>query len=70
MPTDSKAITMTKTKILRAVFDGRVPSPEESVDLELGGHYVLTVESEQDGTDIEIGPAFNLSSLAAKNEYL
>jgi len=57
---------MTKTKILHAVFDGKVLRPEQSVDLEVGRHYVLTVESEQEGTDIEIDPAFNLSSLAVK----
>ena len=33
-------------KTIRAVFDGRVFRPEDSVDLEAGTHYVLTVEPE------------------------
>ena len=35
---------MTKTKTVYAVFDGKVLRPEESVDLEVGKRYVLTVE--------------------------
>ena len=57
---------MTKTKTLHAVFDGKVLRPEESVDLELGKRYVLSIESKQKINDIEKDPAFNLSSLAVK----
>ena len=32
------------TKTLHAVFDGKVLRPEESVDLEVGKRYILTVE--------------------------
>lgn len=35
---------MTRTKTLHAVFDGKVLEPEESLDLEVGKRYVLTVE--------------------------
>lgn len=31
------------TKILHAIFDGKVLRPEGSVDLDVGKHYVLTV---------------------------
>lgn len=57
---------MTKTKTLHAVFDGKVLKPEESVDLEVGKRYVLTIESKQKISDIEKDPAFDLSSLAVK----
>ncbi len=57
---------MTKTKTLHAVFDGKVLRPEESVDLEVGKRYVLTVESKQKITDVEKDAAFDLSSLAVK----
>ena len=57
---------MTMTKILHAVFDGKVLKPEKPIDLEVGKHYVLTVESKQEITDVEKDPAFNLSSLAVK----
>ncbi len=35
---------MIKMKTLHAVFDGKVLRPEESVDLEVGTRYILTVE--------------------------
>ena len=35
---------MIRTKTLHAVFDGKVLEPEESVGLEVGKRYVLTVE--------------------------
>ena len=57
---------MTGTKTLHAVFDGKVLRPEESVDLEVGTRYVLSIESKQKINDIEKDPAFNLSSLAVK----
>ena len=58
---------MTKTKTLHAVFDGKVLRPEESVDLEMGTRYVLSIESKQEiNDDIEKDPAFDLSSLAVK----
>lgn len=57
------------TKRLHAVFDGKMLCPEEPVDLELNGHYVLTIEPEEETKEIsavENDPAFNLSSLAVK----
>jgi Protein of unknown function DUF104. len=57
---------MTKTKTLHAVFDGKVLKPEEPIDLEVGKHYVLTIESKRKITDVEKDPAFDLSSLAVK----
>jgi predicted DNA-binding antitoxin AbrB/MazE fold protein len=35
---------MTKTKVVHAVFDGKVLKPEGSVDLEVGTRYLLTIE--------------------------
>ena len=57
---------MTETRTLHAVFDGKVLKPVKPVDLKVGKHYVLTVESKQEVTDVEKDPAFNLSSLAVK----
>ncbi len=54
------------TKTLHAVFDGKVLKPEETVDLEKGERYVLTIESKQKITDVEKDPAFDLSSLSVK----
>jgi len=57
---------VTETRTLHAVFDGKVLKPVKPVDLKVGKHYVLTVESKQEVTDVEKDPAFNLSSLAVK----
>lgn len=54
------------TKTLHAVFDGKVLKPEESVDLEVGKRYVLTIEPKQKIPDVKEDPAFDLSSLAVK----
>lgn len=54
------------TKILHAVFDGKVLKPEESAGLEVGKRYVLTIEPKQKIADVKGGPAFDLSSLAVK----
>ncbi|MCL0078518.1 antitoxin family protein [Dehalococcoidia bacterium] len=54
------------TKRLHAVFDGKVLKPEESVDLEVGKRYVLTIEPKQKIPDVKEDPAFDLSSLAVK----
>ena len=57
------------TKRLHAVFDGKVLRPEGPVDLELNGHYMLTIEPMEKVEGIypvENDPAFNLSSLAVK----
>ena len=35
---------MNITKTLHAFFDGKVLKPEGSVDLEVGTHYLLTIE--------------------------
>jgi hypothetical protein len=35
------------TKILHAVFDGKVLRPEETVDLELNVRYLLTIERKE-----------------------
>ena len=57
---------MTGTKMLHAVFDGKVLKPVKPVDLKVDTRYVLTVESKQEVIDVEKDPAFNLSSLAVK----
>ena len=57
---------MTMTKTLYAIFDGKALIPEESVDLEVGKRYILTVGPKQKISDIEHDPAFDLSSLAVK----
>ncbi len=38
---------MIKTKILHAIFDGKVLRPEEPVDLELNARYLVTIESKE-----------------------
>jgi len=43
--------------------------PEEPVELEINGHYILNIEpfnEIENNNDVESDPAFNLSSLAVK----
>ena len=57
------------TKILHAVFDGKVLHPKGPVDLEINRHYLLTIEPMEKVNEIdnaENDPAFNLSSLAVE----
>ena len=57
---------MTMTKILHAVFDGKVLMQEGSVQLEVSKRYLLTIESKQKISGVDKDPAFDLSSLAVK----
>lgn len=57
------------TKKVRAVFDGKVFFPEEPVELEVNGHYVLNIEpvkKEEQIDNIESDAVFDLASLAVK----
>ena len=57
------------TRSLHAIFDGKVLCPEETVDLQVNRHYLLTIEPVgkiEGQNDLESDPAFNLSSLAVK----
>ncbi len=57
------------TKTLHATFDGEVLRPEGPVDLEVNGHYVLTVNPvpeppPAEDTDVTRDPAYDIASLA------
>ena len=60
------------TKKVRAVFDGKVLCPQEPVELEVNGHYVLKIEpvkmkeSTVYNKNVESDPAFDLTPLAVK----
>lgn len=60
------------TRKVRAVFDGKVFCPEEPVELEINGHYVLKIEplktekSIENNKNVESDAAFDLASLAVK----
>ena len=60
------------TKKVRAVFDGKVLCPQEPVELEINGHYVLKIEPVKkkeltaNNKDVESDPAFDLAPLAVK----
>jgi hypothetical protein len=59
------------TKKVRAVFDGKVFCPEEPVELEINGHYVLNIEPVKkedmiENDNAESDSAFDLASLAVK----
>ncbi len=57
------------TKKVHAVFDGKVFCPEEPVELEINGHYVLNIEpvnKEKQKDNVEFDSAFDLASLAVK----
>lgn len=59
------------TKKVRAVFDGKVFCPEEPVELEINGHYVLNIEPVKkedliENDKAESDAAFDLASLAVK----
>jgi hypothetical protein len=56
-------------KKVRAVFDGKVLCPEEPVELEINGHYVLNIEpvkKDEPTEKVESDLAFDLASLAVK----
>ncbi|MEA3281598.1 MAG: hypothetical protein U9Q68_03420 [Euryarchaeota archaeon] len=54
---------MSEIKTLHAVFDGEVLKPEESVGLEWGGRYVLTVERIFEATAPREGPPYPLTKI-------
>jgi len=60
------------TRKVHAVFDGKVFCPEEPVELEINGHYVLKIEpvkkekSIENNKNVESDAAFDLASLAVK----
>jgi len=60
------------TRKIHAVFDGKVFCPEEPVELEINGHYVLKIEpvekekSIENNKNVESDAAFDLASLAVK----
>lgn len=60
------------TRKVHAVFDGKVFYPEEPVELEINGHYVLNIEpvkkekSIENNRNVESDAAFDLASLAVK----
>jgi len=58
-------------KKVRAIFDGKPFYPEEPVDLQINGHYVLNIlhqekEKRVDNENAEFDSAFDLGSLAVK----
>ncbi len=56
-------------KKVRAVYDGKVLCPEEPIELETNGHYVLNIEpvkNDKPSGDVESDSAFDLASLAVK----
>ncbi|RJP18901.1 MAG: hypothetical protein C4527_28220 [Candidatus Omnitrophota bacterium] len=61
-------------KTVHAIFDGKVFYPNEPVELEINGLYVLNIEpvkkmkSIQTGKNGESDTAFDLSSLAVKTD--
>jgi len=56
---------MTRTKALYAVFDGKVLRPEESVDLEVGTRYILTVERTTEAKAPREEPPYPLTQILA-----
>jgi hypothetical protein len=59
------------TKKVHAIFDGKVLRPQEPVELEINGHYVLNIEPLKkeeliENDDVESDAAFDLASLAVK----
>ena len=58
------------TEKVRAVFDGKVFYPEEPVELEINGHYLLKIEPARKTGDVGVGKnaesdsAFDIASLA------
>jgi hypothetical protein len=57
------------TKKIQAIFDGKVLCPEEPVDLEINGRYILNIEPviDNDGKEeLETDAAYDISSLAVK----
>jgi predicted DNA-binding antitoxin AbrB/MazE fold protein len=55
-------VTMIKT--MKVVFDGSVFRPSETVHLEAGKKYTITVKSLPEDPDVEQDPAFDISALA------
>jgi len=59
-------------KKVHAVFDGKVFYPEEPLELEINGHYLLkiepvkTQESVENNKNAQSDPAFDLVPLAVK----
>ena len=56
---------MTRTKTLHAVFDGEVLRPEESANLEVGKHYVLSVERTIEAKAPREEPPYPLTQILA-----
>lgn len=59
------------TRKVRAVFDGKVFYPEEPLELEINGRYVLNIEPMKkedliENDNVESDAAFDLASLAVK----
>ena len=57
---------------VRAVFDGKVLCPEEPIELEVNGHYILNIEpikKDEPIENAESDSAFDLSSLAVKTGF-
>jgi len=60
------------TRKVLAAFDGKVFFPEEPVELEINGHYVLRIEPLKkqkpivNNKKVESDPAFDLAALAVK----
>jgi len=59
------------TRKVHAVFDGKVFCPEEHVELEINGHYILNIEPVKkedliENVDVESDAAFDLASIAVK----
>lgn len=56
-------------KKVRAVFDGKALYPEEPIELETNGHYVINiepVEKDKPSGNVESDSAYDIASLAIK----
>ena len=52
-----------------AIFDGKVLCPEEPIELEINGHYILNIEpvkKDEPIVNVESDLAYDLASLAVK----